>query len=268
MEQQILLQQSRQDYIDLIQLTDTHILSEKGETFDAIDTMLSLQQVIKYAQANIWPPDAVLLTGDLVHNPERKAYKRLAEILQTMDVRVFCIPGNHDDPELMRKVMLQDNIYAEKVLQFQQWTVLMLNTYQANTHAGYLHNDELEFLKEQLNEHVDKYVLICLHHPPVSIGSPWMDKMSLKNSDDLFSIIDQYHNIKGILWGHIHQEFNGVYNNIQLMATPSTCVQFTPGTSVYLKDNKPPGYRRLKLYNSGEIKTEIIRVPHRNCIPV
>lgn len=259
MVEQILLQQ-HQDYIYLIQLTDTHILSEEGATFDSVDTTTTLQQVISHAQSMFWPPDAVLLTGDLVHDPEPMAYERLCGILDALQVKIFCIPGNHDDPVLMKEIMQRNNISMAKKLEFREWNILMLDTYLANTHSGYLKDSELEFLDSQLYQQENKHVLVCLHHPPVSTGSPWMDKMSLKNSRDLFAILDRYSSVKGLLWGHIHQEFDNNRNHVRLMASPSTCVQFTPGSDSYVKDNKLPGYRQLKLYDSGKIETEVIRV--------
>ena len=136
----------------------------------------------------------------------------------------------------------------------------MLNSFLPNTHAGSLENNELEYLDEQLNIHKNKFALICLHHPPVSINSPWMDRMGLQNPEDLFAVIDKYPRVRAVLWGHIHQEFNSMRKGVQLMAAPSTCVQFVPESDCYNKDNKEAGYRYLKLYLTGEIKTIVTRI--------
>jgi len=135
----------------------------------------------------------------------------------------------------------------------------MLDTFLPGTHAGMLQQGELEFLDQQLHAHKQKHVLICLHHPPVSIGSPWMDNMGLRNPDAFFSIIDKYNHVRIVLWGHIHQEFHGQHNQVKLIATPSTCVQFQPEADSYIKDMKSPGYRILKLFMNGETETEVIR---------
>lgn len=259
MQSIISIKQRHEDYVRLIQLTDTHIFSDPAATFDGIDTAQSLQTVINHARKFNWPPDAILVTGDLVHDPVRAAYERLLAILNKTGQPVFCIPGNHDAPALMRKVLQQDNIMTAKAIQFSDWLVLMLDTFLPATHAGMLHQDELEFLDQQLNLHKQKHVLVCLHHPPVSIGSPWMDKMGLRNPGEFFSIIDKYNNVRAILWGHIHQEFYSQHNQVKLLATPSTCVQFVPNTDGYSKDSRAPGYRIMKLFMSGETETEVVR---------
>lgn len=256
----ITLSQQNQDYIELIQLTDTHIFANPETTFDGIDTSQSLEQVINLAQNKHWPPDAVLLTGDLVHDPEPKAYERLAEILKTIEPPVFCIPGNHDDPALLKEILNQKNISTPRTIHFENWIVLMLDSYLPNTHAGRLDESELKYLDEQLNAYKNKHTLVCLHHPPVSVNSPWMDRMGLQNPEELFSVLDKHQQVRAVLWGHIHQEFNSMHKDVQLMATPSTCVQFMPGVDRYTRDNQTAGYRHLKLFNSGKIETSIARL--------
>lgn len=260
MELPISLKQKDKDYIELIQLTDTHIFSEPGQTFDGVDTAKSLKQVIEHARASDWPPDAILMTGDLVHDPSLVAYERLVSILKTIQQPIFCIPGNHDDPRVMKQVFSKENINTAKAIVFNDWIIFMLDTFLPDTHAGYLHESELNFLNQQLVLHRTRHALICLHHPPVSIGSPWMDRMGLQNPADLFSVIDQHEQVKAVLWGHIHQEFSGMHKEVRLMSAPSTCVQFAQKANEYTRDNQPAGYRYLKLYASGVIQTEVIRI--------
>ncbi len=256
----ITLSQQHPDYIELIQLTDTHIFADPETTFDGIDTSASLKRVISLAQNTHWPPDAVLVTGDLVHDPEPKAYERLAEILETIEHPVFCIPGNHDDPDLMKTILNQGIISTPGSIQFENWIIPMLDSFLPNTHSGRLDASELQFLDEQLEANKNKHALVCLHHSPVSINSPWMDKMSLQNPNDFFAVIDKHKQVRAVLWGHIHQEFNSMHNDVQLMAAPSTCVQFMPGVDHYTKDNQTAGYRYMKLFNSGEIETLVTRL--------
>lgn len=259
MMDQILLQQRHPDYVELIQFTDTHIFADPNETFDAVDTARTLYEVMEHARATCWPPDAILLTGDLVHDPVAAAYDRLAGILQDLREPVFCLPGNHDDPDLMQRLLPRENISMVKAVVTEQWLILMLDSFLPGTHAGCLHEDELRFITEKLNEFPGKYVLICLHHPPVSIGSPWMDNMALQNPAALFAISNRQPWVKGVLWGHIHQEFQALRGGLLLMATPSTCVQFKPRTDRYIKDNLAPGYRQIRLYAAGMIDTRVIR---------
>ena len=97
----------------------------------------------------------------------------------------------------------------------------------------------------------------CTTHPVV-VGGAWRDVVSLANPDALFAVLDRHPQVRGLLWGHIHQPFDGARGAVRLMATPSTCFQFkrTPGGELGIADD-PPGYRRLTLAPDGGIDTEV-----------
>ncbi len=264
MNQHFELTPEHQDYVELIQITDTHIFADAKDRFDDVDTEVTLNQILDLARNKSWPVDAVLATGDLVHDPVAIAYTRLFDCLNPLDQPVFCLPGNHDDPELMYQLLNKNNVHTSKSIEIGHWLIIMLDSFLPNTHAGKLQQTELDMLNELLNEYRQQHVLVCLHHPPVEIGSEWMDSMRLENPHELFAVLDNYDHIKAVLWGHIHQEFNRVRNDVQLMATPSTCVQFMPETGEYRKDGRAAGYRYLKLHASGEIETQVRRLHENN----
>ena len=64
----------------------------------------------------------------------------------------------------------------------------------------------------------------------------------------------------GVLWGHVHQQVDSSHGDIQLMASPSTCVQFAPGSVGFKADRRPPGYRWLDLLPDGTLHTGVSRV--------
>jgi Icc protein len=249
-----------QDYAELIQITDTHIFADAKDRFDDVDTSASLNEVLNLAKANDWPVDALLATGDLVHDPRTMAYERLLEVFTTIEKPVFCLPGNHDSPILMHKLLNNQNVHTSKSIEIGQWLIVMLDSFLIDTHAGEFKQEELDLLDGILSKHQDKHVLVCLHHPPVEIGSEWMDSMRLENSGEFFEVLDKYVHIKAVIWGHVHQEFSSERNGVRLMASPSTCVQFMPGSGEYRKDGREAGYRYLKLYNSGKIETYVLRL--------
>lgn len=260
MSQHFILKPAHQDYIELLQITDTHIFADSNDRFDEVDTNDSLNQVLSLAKIQNWPIDGILATGDLVHDPVTVAYERLFDNLKNLEQPVFCLPGNHDDPVLMQQLLNSQNVHTSKSITTDTWLIIMLDSFLPNTHAGKLARNELATLNKLLSEHQRKHVLICLHHPPVEIGSEWMDQMRLENPDEFFAVLDNYDHVKAVLWGHIHQEFNEIRKGVQLMATPSTCVQFMPETGAYQKDGRAAGYRYLKLHASGEIETQVRRL--------
>ena len=242
--------------IHLVQLTDTHLPANADDTLVGVNTSATLGNVIAALQRRE-APDLVVITGDLAETPAPQAYKKLVELTQRINAPVFCLPGNHDDPAMMRELLNTGNLSTANFLSIGRWSIILLNTHKAGARAGYLSAAGLADLDTALQRSADRYVLICLHHPPVTIQSPWMDAMGLKNNGALFQITDRYRNVKGIIWGHIHQEFSAHRNGALLLGSPSTCIQFLPHSERAAIDDKPPAYRDLTLTDDGVIRTRI-----------
>ena len=132
------IQPSHQDYAELLQITDTHIFADKKERFDDIDTNLSLNNVLNLARGSNWPVDALLATGDLVHNARTIAYERLLKVFTEIEEPIFCLPGNHDSPALMHKLLNTNNVHTLKSIEIGSWLIIMLDSFLPNTHAGLL----------------------------------------------------------------------------------------------------------------------------------
>ena len=77
---------------------------------------------------------------------------------------------------------------------------------------------------------------------------------------DFRDALSDHPQIKGICMGHIHQQFETTLNGIRVLGTPSTSIQFTPGTTMPEYDSKPPGLRVLDL-GEEEFQTTVVRVP-------
>ncbi len=242
---------SNPNYIRVVQITDTHIFEHSKDRFDGVDTGATLNAVIDHINKQPWSPDLVIVTGDLVHQAVPAAYEKLRQYLYDLGTTTFCLPGNHDDPALMHALLNRHNVHTSKVISTGQWAIILLDTYLAGTHSGRLQRQELEFLEQQLGRNKDKAVMIGLHHPPVSVASPWMDAMMLENPNDLFSVLDRYSNIRLLIFGHIHQAFMKERGELSLSASPSTCVQFKPRSDRYIKDGLNPGYAVIDLYDGN-----------------
>ena len=80
------------------------------------------------------------------------------------------------------------------------------------------------------------------------------------DADAFFAVLDRYPGVRGVLWGHVHQEIDRQRNGVRLLASPSTCVQFAAGCENFKADDQPPGYRWLELHSDGRIETAVSRV--------
>ncbi len=241
----------------ILQITDTHLYADATQRLAGLNTDQSLLQLLQLAKNNILPVDLVLVTGDLVHDATASGYQRLRDHLLTLDAQAYCLPGNHDRNPVMADNINCGHISTDSVHRDGNWALIMLDSTIPGKVKGHLSNDQLELLKSALEEHPEHNVLVSLHHQPVSLASAWIDKLALDNPDDLFSILDQHHNVRGVLWGHAHQLYDGERNGVKLMGSPSTCIQFKPAQDEFGIHQSPPGLRWLALLPDGSIKTGV-----------
>lgn len=245
------------------QITDSHLFANSESKLNGLNTLYSLQQVMQAVIAS--QPDVIIFTGDLVDTPDVAAYLHVKEIIDQSPVPVFCLPGNHDQPELLKKTLSSANIRVDHTAIINGWQLVFLNSYQKNSHSGRLPTSQLRMLDHSLSQNSQFPALICMHHHPVPIDSTWMDSMGLEQSEELFEVLDRYPQVKAIIWGHIHQQFDQTRNGVKLLGSPSTCVQFMPGASKFSVDDKPPGYRWLNLQENGEIETGVTYLAGFHC---
>ncbi|RME33527.1 MAG: phosphoesterase [Gammaproteobacteria bacterium] len=244
--------------VRLVQITDLHLFGDPGGRFDGVDTAASLEAVIRRLLEQPGP-DAFLATGDLVHEDTPSAYLRLRRMLERLPAPVCCIPGNHDDPNLMRLHLPGGNICWQRRLELGGWSVLLLDSRLPHTHAGQLGAPQLAWLERELAAG-EGPVLIALHHHPVVIGSPWMDQMKLRDAGEFLTLLQHHPRVRGVVWGHIHQPWEERRHHLLLLGTPSTCIQFTPHSERYVPQDTIPAWRTLTLYPDGSIETAVHRL--------
>ena len=241
----------------ILHLTDTHLFASTRKVLRGVVTQHSLDRVLERAQRHGWPPDAILLTGDLVHDESRAGYERLRERFAAFGLPVYCIAGNHDDPGIMREVLDAPPMQCAGSATLGNWCIVLLETHVPGEDGGTLSPDTLQRLDSTLTAQASHHALLCMHHHPVAVGSAWLDGLAISNRDALFGVINRHANVRALLWGHVHQAFDEQTADLRLLATPSTCVQFKPNCSRFRSDSLPPGCRWLTLHDDGRIGTEV-----------
>lgn len=243
----------------LVQLSDSHLFAEADGKLLGMDTCASLQRVIEQVQQEQPGIDLILATGDLSQDGSLESYERFRRLTEAFATPVRWLAGNHDEVPPMQAACA-DSTLLEPVIDVGAWRVVMLDSSIPGAVPGFLADSQLELLERALSEAPERHHLICLHHHPVSIGCKWMEPIGLRNPDTLFAILERHSQARAVLWGHIHQEFDQQRGNLRLLASPSTCVQFAPGSEDFQVSNEAPGYRWLRLHSDGRLETGVSRV--------
>ena len=241
-------------------MTDLHL----GPTADYVcrnfNTLDSFKTVLKAFDSKSNGKDMIVLTGDLASDSQPGAYQQLNKILTQNKKQAIWLPGNHDDMLLMQKY-LSDYPYLP-VYEHEYWAVLMIDSSVPGKPGGEISSQQLEQLEHNLKRLKDKFVLVAMHHSPVSMNSLWLDEHRISNHQKLHSLLvaNANANVKAVITGHVHQQYETEWEGIRVYSTPSTCFQFAEHSDQFALSDKPPAYRWLELHSNGHIDTGINRV--------
>ena len=247
--------------LKILQITDLHIKPHPGDTMFGLDTEQFFQQTLAYAHQQHGPFDLILLTGDLAQNPCADSYQRINQHLAGYRTHCLCLPGNHDDFDLMQIHLNSEWVHCERQLILKHWLIACLNSQKPASPDGELSAAELNFLAQTLHAHPDIPTLIAVHHHCIPSGSPWLDTMQIKNSAELLALLQKYPQVKAVTFGHIHQALTAQAHGIAILGTPASCFQFTPHSPAFSIDQAAPGYRVFTLSPDGTLHSACQRLP-------
>ena len=251
--------------LTVLQITDTHLSTNPEARLRGIDTARTLATVLEHAQGDQrWPPDAILATGDIVHDEGRAAYERFRSMLGAYGLPVLCVPGNHDDSALMREALAAAPFTVGGSIRLGDWAFVLLDTTIVGEEGSRLGARRLLALDAALRNEDGRHVSICMHHQPIPMGSAWLDDSRVEDGDAFFEVVDAHANVRLVVWGHVHQASARRRGRIRLLSAPSTCMQFRPNSATFAVDDLPPGMRWLRLDPDGAIDTAVDWVGRRS----
>jgi len=239
----------------ILQFTDPHLYGSAEGRLRGVQTDSSLHAVLDDAFARVPDYSAVLVTGDLVQD-DVAGYLRFRSFFAGLTKPVLCIPCNHDVPDAMRRELTGPPFQICGSHEVDDWQLVMLDSYDRGHVGGRLCAAELERLDAALSGS-PKHAMVCLHHHPVAMGSRWLDTVGLAEPDDFWRVIDAHAHVRAVVWGHVHQVYEGRRGEVRLFATPSTGAQFLPMSDRYAVDSSPPAYRHFELHPDGRIDTAV-----------
>jgi 3',5'-cyclic-AMP phosphodiesterase len=241
--------------MQILQLTDPHLYGSATGRLRGVETDSSLRAALDDAIARVPGYEAMLVTGDLVQD-DTSGYLRFRSYFGNIKKPVLCIPGNHDEPEAMRKELSCAPFEICGTHDIGDWMFVMLDSYDPGHVGGRLSKNELARLDNALAGS-PKHAMVCLHHHPIPMGSRWLDGVGLAEADEFWRIIDAHSHVRAVVWGHVHQAFDGRRGEVRMFATPSTGAQFLPKSDRYAVDSLPPAYRSFELHADGRIDSQI-----------
>jgi 3',5'-cyclic AMP phosphodiesterase CpdA len=202
------------DIASLVQITDTHILPPGELLYGVTDTAAHLRETILQINRMRPEPDLLLITGDLIEGPCEASYQHFIELIKPLEIPVYVIPGNHDDPQMMIKEFADTPYFPTSDDTFQYtiedsaYRVLALNSHADGTELPEFDEMRLAWLRDQL-EQSSTPVLIAIHHPPLTAGIELIDMGGSEWFQGLKFLLQGYPQVRLVICGHCHIDLSG-----------------------------------------------------------
>ncbi len=242
--------------LHIVQVTDCHLGEREGDTLLGMDTDHSLVAVLDQLRRDCGVIDLLVVSGDLSSNGQAGAYHRLLPRLGGLAPHLVWLPGNHDDVALMRQLAGAALMPAR--LELGGWQLLFLDSAVPGQVGGKLAASQLLLVEQALQQALP--TLIFLHHHLFPVGCQWLDEQRVENAAELQVLLQGQDQVKAIVCGHVHQESDIQQGPLRQLTTPSSCIQFAPGSAGFALDSRNPGYRYLELAADGSLVTQVRRV--------
>lgn len=259
--------ESASDALKVLQITDTHLFGDPEKDLLGLNTRNSFRAILDSVKSDNQHFDLVVVTGDISQDDSPASYQAFADEIASLNKPVVWLPGNHDDGLIMPDLLSAAPLSSVNRVCAGTWQLLMLDSQVRGFTFGELESKQLEFVSDCLEQNPDLYTLVFVHHNPVPVGSRWLDQHRMKNGETLLQQLSRFPNARGVVWGHVHQDWVQQREQLHLIATPSTCIQFKPRSEQFSLDKRPPGYRYITLAQDGQLSTELKRLADNAFVP-
>lgn len=232
--------------LTIAQITDLHI-TNGSQPVDHVRNAARLRTVLKSIYQMKPRPAAILATGDLVDMGASDEYEELKQILASCEIPIYFGIGNHDARSTFRAAFpatpVDENGFVQYAFMLGDLRVVVCDTLEGKEHGGFCEK-RAAWLKRTLAEAPDTPTLLALHHPPIASGIVWMDEPAdAPWKIRLADVIRGQSQIKGIVCGHMHRSFSGLFAGHLVQVSTATSIQLALDLSPI--DLRVPDHREL-----------------------
>lgn len=245
--------------ITIVQITDLHLLADREARLLGYGTHTMLTKTVDAIRKHAVRPDACFVTGDISQDESEESYELARAELGRLDMPIFWIPGNHDDSERAAAVFgKSSNMHRLSTLATPSWDFIALDTCRRGADEGYLNDaDFRRFTADvQAAASAGKRISVIMHHHPVPVETPLLDKYVLQGNQSLLTLLDSTPQINLLICGHVHGDYRLQHGHQTIEACPATCFQWEKGTSA-LKTEDSRGFKIFSFSPHGYESTLI-----------
>lgn len=239
----------------IVQLTDLHL----GPRLDD-KRWEAFERLLADLPRSTGGFDRLVITGDVATRGQRTVYEALRVRLGPLLPQLLLVPGNHDNGRLLREVFQDRMLPGPSAGPFLEdldgIRLIGLDSSRPWRVSGTVGKSQRTWLLEVLTDAPP--ALLFVHHPPLRVGTWWLDKDRLRDHVALADVVGE-RGVLGIFCGHVHQEFQGRLGSVPVWTTPSTAYQFKARSLLPRTEAEPSGVRLIEVADAL-LSTSVMRV--------
>jgi 3',5'-cyclic AMP phosphodiesterase CpdA len=197
----------------IAQISDTHIALDAPNAEQRISDL-----ALTIADINALDPlpDAIVHTGDIVHNGRPEEYARAAAILAMARVPVYVLAGNKDDRMNLRRAfsargyLVPDFDFIQYAIETHPIRLIALDTMSSGNKGDFC-AERLRHLTGLFEAETAKPIAVFTHHPPFEV-TEGPDPLHFEDRDvmaRLGSALRHSGRVVAVFSGHVHRAASG-----------------------------------------------------------
>jgi 3',5'-cyclic-AMP phosphodiesterase len=227
----------------IAQISDTHLALD---TADAEQRMRDFALTIADINALDPPPQAIVHTGDIVHNGQREEYAEAASILAAAREPVYVLAGNKDDRANLRAAfsargyLAPSSDFIDYAIEDFPVRLIALDTLSPGNGKGEFRSEQVKDLIDRIDVETTKPIAVFTHHPPfeVTVGPDRLHFETPESMSRLRHALQRSGRVIAVFSGHVHRAAAGYVGGIPASVVP--CIATT------LRKGKYPSHMRTR----------------------
>ena len=217
----------------IAQISDTHIALDAPEADQRIsDLALTIADINELDPV----PDAIVHTGDIVHNGQRDEYAQAVAILAKARAPVYVLAGNKDNRANLREAfsaygyLVSGSDFVQYAIDGYPVRLIALDTLSSGNKGDFC-NERLKHFTELVEAETTKPIAVFTHHPPfvVTEGPAPVHFENWHAMSRLRSALRHSGRVVAVFSGHVHRAAWGDVAGIPATVTPAIATTLRHG---------------------------------------
>lgn len=218
----------------IAQISDTHIALDSA---DADRRRQDFARTIADINALDPAPDAIVHTGDIVHNGVADEYAEAAATLAATRAPVYVLPGNKDVRTRLREAfpahgyLATGSEFLDYAIDDNPVRLIALDTLSEDSNKGDFCRERVRRLIDMIDRETTKPIAVFTHHPPfeVTVGPDPFHFETPQAMAELRRALQHSGRVVGVFSGHVHRAAAGRVGSIPATVMPSVATTLRKG---------------------------------------